>query len=289
MRILIDMKVLIVGKNSFVGQGVGAWFAQKEPAPQVDYLSVRDDGWKAMDLSCYDVVIFTAALVHRPDVKDWALYEQLNVRLPYAFAQHAKACGVGQFVFFSSVSVYRAERTLPAGTVIDGNTPLEPDSLYGKSKLQAEQALQTLADASFCVSIIRPTYVYGQGCRGRHIEVQKKLSRMLPILPDAFSDVKMGMVYIDNLAELVWLVANSECSGVYRAQDKTPLSTYGILQTMAPKKKSIRCQWLACPFSSVRLVKRLFGGSAYSEELASCDLGEYQIVSMADGIRHTIG
>lgn len=284
---MIDMNVLIVGKNSFVGQGVGAWFAQKVPAPRVDYLSVRDGRWKEMDLSCYDAVIFAAALVHRPDVTDWALYEQLNVHLPYSFALHAKACGVGQFVFFSSVSVYRAERTLPVGTVIDGNTPPEPDSLYGKSKLQAEQALQTLADGAFCVSIIRPTYVYGQGCRGRHIEVQKKLSRMLPILPDAFSDVKMGMVYIDNLAELCWLTVHSGCSGIYHAQDRVPMSTAQILHTLAPEKKQVRCQWLLRPFVGLSAAKRLFGGTAYKEELAKCPLGEYQLISMADALRRS--
>jgi hypothetical protein len=34
MPILIDMKILIVGKTSFIAQGVAAWFAKKEPAPR---------------------------------------------------------------------------------------------------------------------------------------------------------------------------------------------------------------------------------------------------------------
>lgn len=279
------MKVLIVGKNSYVGQGIGAWFEKKEPAPKVDFLSVRDDGWKTEDFSEFDAVIFTAALVHRPDVTDWAEYERINVRLPYEFAKRAKAQGVKQFIFFSTVSVYRAERTLPEGFVIDENTPLEPPSLYGKSKLQAERLLQTLMDDGFHVSIVRPTYVYGKGCRGRHIEVQKLLAQKLPILPRAFENVKMGMVYIDNLAELVWLMANSGCSGVYHAQDRKPMSTYEILKTMAPGKKSIRCEWLLRPFAGLPIVKRLFGGSAYSENMAECELGNYRLVSPAEGIK----
>lgn len=288
MRILIDMKVLIVGENSFVGRGIGAYFAKKDPAPRVDYLSVRDDRWKTMDLSGYDAVIFAAALVHRPDVTDWEQYKKINVILPWEFAKQAKAQGVRQFIFFSTVSVYAAERALPAGTVITAGTPLAPPSMYGKSKLLAEEKLQTLIDDSFHVSIIRPTYVYGKGCRGRHIEVQQKLTKYLPVLPKAFEDVKMGMVYIDNLAELTWLITNSNGSGIYHAQDKAPLSTYEVLQTMAPKKKAVRCQWLLWPLAGLSVVKRLFGGSAYSEEKASCDLGEYQIVPMADGIRRTV-
>ncbi len=283
------MNILIVGKNSFIARGVGAWFAGKDPAPQVDCISVREDSWKCRDLSGYDAVIFAAALVHRPDVTDWAEYERINVQLPLEFATYAKAQGVKQFVFFSTVSVYQAERTLPRGTVIDENTPLEPLSLYGKSKLMAENRLQTLMDDHFRVSIVRPTYVYGKGCRGRHIDVQKWLARMLPVLPDAFGDVKMGMVYIDNLAELVWLIVHSQCSGIYHAQDAAPMSTCEILQTMAPAKKTIRCRWLLQPFVRISMVKRLFGGSAYSEELAQGTLGEYRVVSMAEGICRTIG
>lgn len=284
-----DMNVLIVGKNSFVGQGIGAWFLQKQPAPNVSYLSVRDDGWKKQELSAYDVVIFTAALVHRPDVTDWMEYERINVQLPWEFAQQAKAQGVKQFVFFSTVSVYRAERTLLKGTLITADTPLDPPSMYGKSKLLAEKKLQTLMDDTFHVSIIRPTYVYGKGCRGRHIEVQRKLAKYLPVLPRAFEDVKMGMVHIDNLAELTWLIANSDQSGIYHAQDGEPMSTYEILKTMAPQKYGLPCSWLLRPLAGVSLVRRLFGGSAYSEGMARCQLGEYQLVSMVDGIRRTIG
>ncbi len=280
------MNFLIVGKNSFVGQGVGAWFAQKEPAPQVDYLSVRDDAWRAMNLSGYDTVIFTAALVHRPDVTDWAEYQSINVDLPDAFAKYAKSQGVKQFIFFSTVSVYQAERTLPKGTVITADTPLDSPSMYGKSKLLAEEKLQALMEDDFHVSIIRPTYVYGKGCRGRHIEVQQRLAKCLPILPKAFEDVKMGMVYIDNLAELTWLVANSGKSGIYHAQDKMPLSTCEILKTMAPGKGRIRCQWLLRPFAGLSVAKRLFGGSAYSEEMAQCYLGNYQLTEMKDAIRY---
>ncbi len=278
------MNVLIVGKNSFIAQGIGSWFSRKTPAPRVDCISVRDDDWKRQDFSGYDVVVFAAALVHRPDVTDWVEYERINVQLPWKFAKLVKAQGVKQFVFFSTVSVYRAERTLPCGTVIDENTPLEPTTLYGKSKLQAENLLQTLMDDTFHVSIVRPAFVYGKGCRGRHIDAQNFLARKLPVLPDAFSDVKMGMVYIDNLAELVWLIANSHQSGIYHAQDAAPMSTCDILQTMAPGKRQIRCQWLFRPFTGISVVKRLFGGSAYSEEMSQSELGEYRVLSMAEGI-----
>ena len=282
------MKILIVGQTSFVGQGVGNWFRKKAPVPQVDFLSVRDDLWRTRDFSGYDAVIFAAALVHHPEVTDWELYHRINVQLPLDFAEHVKVQGVKQFVFFSTLSVYRAERTLPEGTIIDENTPLEPLSLYGKSKLMAEHRLQQLQTGDFHVSIVRSSYVYGRGCQGRHLDVKALLARKLPLLPDAFGNVKMGMVHIDNLAQLCWLIVNSGCSGVYHAQDRDPMSTTDILRALAPEKKSIRCGWLLRPFGRMSLLNRLFGGVAFSEELSQCPLGEYRVVSMADGIRRTM-
>lgn len=282
------MNILIVGKTSFVGQGVDRWFRQKQPRPQVSCMSVRDDGWKGADLTGFDVVIFTAALVHRPEVTDWNEYERLNARLPYEFAIHAKAQGVKQFLFISTVSVHQAERTLPKGFVITPQTPLAPPSLYGKSKLMGERLVQSLADEQFHVSVIRPTFVYGQNCRGQHIQTLHRVATRLPVLPKAFANEPLGMVYIDNLAELCWLVANSGCSGVYHAQDRHPLSTYGVWKAMAPRKIGIPCTWLFRPFVKISAVNRLFGGSAYTEEMAKCPLGNYQLVSPEDGICRSI-
>lgn len=282
------MKILIVGKNSYVGRSVQAWFAKKESAPVVEAISVREDGWRQMDFSDCDAVIFTAALVHRPDITDTELYEKLNVQLPLDFARHVKRQGVERFVFLSTVSVYKASRSLPEGCVIDSTTPLEPDSLYGQSKLRAERVLAELDDESFHVSVIRSTYVYGPGCRGTHISALRRLARTLPVLPKAFPKAALGMVYHENLAELCWLIVHSDCSGIYMAQDAAPLSTYQVLKTMEPKKPEFPCTALFRPFVWASLVKRLFGGSRYSEELSRCPLGNYQLVSPAEGIRRTI-
>lgn len=282
------MRILIVGKNSYVGQSVRAWFTQKEPAPVVEAISVRDDSWRKRDFSGFDAVIFTAALVHRPDITDPELYERLNVRLPLEFACHVKSQGVPQFLFFSTVSVYKAQRSLPKGCVIDSATPLEPASLYGQSKLRAERLLSELDDETFHVSVIRATYVYGPGCRGTHISALHRLARVLPILPKAFTGIALGMVYHENLAELCWLIVHSGCSGTYMAQDAFPLSTYQVLKVMVPGKPGLPCTALLRFFSWTPLMKRLFGGSRYSEELSRCPLGNYQLTSPEEGLRRTI-
>ena len=282
------MKILIVGKNSFIGRGVGDWILKNEPQTRVDAISVRDNSWEEMDLTGYDAVLFSAAIVHRPEVKDWDTYERVNVQLPLRFARHAKEQGVGQFIFLSTVSVYHTRYSLPNGAWIGEDTPLAPTSLYGKSKLLAENGLRALANDRFCVSIIRPTYVYGKDCRGRHVAVQAILAKKLPLLPKAFENVTLGMVYIDNLAALCAMVAKSGCSGVYHAQDALPMSTAQILHTLAPEKKQICCQWLLRPFVRLSVMNRLFGGTAYTEALAKCPLGEYRLISMEEALRRTV-
>ena len=74
-----------------------------------------------------------------------------------------------RFVFISSLSIYGAIRETPVKTaksgspwiyspILDADTP-QPNTAYGRSKLEAEKYLQSLPD--FPYTILRPTGVYG--------------------------------------------------------------------------------------------------------------------------------
>lgn len=74
-------------------------------------------------------------------------------------ARAAKAQGVQQFVFFSTMSVY--------GRVtghITAETRPDPKNAYGASKWAAEQDIAALADERFKVAVLRPPMIYGKGC-----------------------------------------------------------------------------------------------------------------------------
>ena len=162
------MNILIVGKNSYIGKHIGQYILEQSPAAQVSYISVRDDGWKKTDLSCYDGVVFAAAIVHQKDITDPEIYHRINTLLPFEFAQKAKSEGVKRFLFLSTAGVYGQGKTLPQTNVIDANTPLEPVGLYGQSKLEAERMLQQLADEQFLLTVVRPINVYGKNCPGNY-------------------------------------------------------------------------------------------------------------------------
>src|SRR5699024_10242220 len=142
-------KILVTGVNSYVGNSFAEWIKQYPDNCDVDRISVRDDKWKEMDLSIYDVVLHVAGIAHRKETKQNAeLYYRVNRDLTYELAINAKKKGVKQFVFFSSMSVYGLNKG-----IIDKDTPLKPKSHYGISKLQAEEKLNDLADSSFKVAI----------------------------------------------------------------------------------------------------------------------------------------
>lgn len=286
------MNILIVGPNSYIGRCIGNWFLQKEHAPKIDYISVRNDQWKHVDLTGYDAVIFAAAIVHQKHMDDWTLYEKVNAKLPYEFAATAKAQKVRHFIFISTAAVFAASKSLPLGTVISHDTPLTPNGMYGRSKLLGEQMLLELRSKEFHVSFVRPMNVYGKNCQGNYIPLFTKLTKLLPVLPNAFGNVKQGMLYIDNLAELCWLIAHSEQSGVYMAQDEETVSAYEIMNAISNgvgvQKPAIRCSWFFRLFYWFPLVQKLFGGIAYSQEISTCPLGNYRVVDFREGMRRTV-
>lgn len=79
---------------------------------------------------------------------------QANVDYPLLVARAAREAGVARFVQVSSFSVYG--RT----PHIDANTPLAPESDYGRSKLAAEQALAALHDQAFYVTSLRLPFMF---------------------------------------------------------------------------------------------------------------------------------
>ena len=68
---------------------------------------------------------------------------------------------IERFVFLSSLSIFGAIREKqPYEPIQETDTP-HPNTVYGKSKLEAEKAIRELAGTDFPYVILRPTGVYG--------------------------------------------------------------------------------------------------------------------------------
>lgn len=81
-----------------------------------------------------------------------------------ALFEAAKRAGMSRVIFLSTRAVYGPKA---AGTVLKEDTPAMPDTLYGKVKLDVEDALLAMADADFIPVALRITGVYGPAAPGR--------------------------------------------------------------------------------------------------------------------------
>lgn len=284
------MKVLIVGKNSYIGNHFDKWLSDRDF--QVTQLDVLTDEWISFDYSVFDVIIHVAGIVHRTDCNDWDLYKRVNAEMPVSIAMMAKKQGVKQYIFLSTMGVYGIGKKLEKN-VIDNDSPLLANSFYGKSKLMAEEGLLKLQDDSFNVVCIRPPSVYGKGCRGGYIAGFTSIVKKLPIIPKAYEDVKQSFIYIDNLSEFVRLAILNRLHGSFCPQDDRAVCAneicFAIAKGLGMKyKESSFLGLLVRLFHFIPLVNKAYGGVQYSREISSYDNMNYVVVQFEEGMRRTV-
>ncbi|MDO9592468.1 MAG: NAD-dependent epimerase/dehydratase family protein [Erysipelotrichaceae bacterium] len=219
-------RVLITGKNSYIGTSLENWLMREPDKYKVDTVDMKDGSWVEKDFSEYDVVFHVAGIAHIKETSDnQNLYYKVNRDLAYETAQKTKQDGVGQFIFLSSMSVYGIENG-----VIDKNTPLKPNSAYGKAKIEAEELINKLQDDTFTVATLRPPMVYGNGCRGNYPRLAG-LALKTPIFPKV--DNKRSMIYIDNLSEFVKQLIDNRSKGLFFPQNVEYVNTSEMVRLIA--------------------------------------------------------
>lgn len=219
-------RILIAGANSYIGTSFETYMRAWPDEYQVDTVDMQRKGWQEKSFSGYDCLFHVAGLAHIKETRDNApLYYEINRDLALETAQKAKAEGVRQFIFLSSMSVYG----LTEGAITE-DTPAHPTSHYGKSKLQAEQGLRKLEGDTFCVTILRPPMVYGQGCKGNY-RTLVKLAKALPVFPDY--DNRRSMIHIDRLCAVVKEAIDTPESRLLLPQDETYVCTCRMVQQIA--------------------------------------------------------
>lgn len=283
-------KVLIIGKDSYIGNHIDKWLSSN--GFQVHQLDVLEVGWEDYDYSPFDAIVHVAGIVHRPDCQDWDLYKRVNTDMPISIASMAKKQGVKQYVFFSTMGVYGIKKMLKP-TIVDADTPLLANSMYGKSKLMAEEGLSKLQDESFNVAFVRPPSVYGKGCRGSYITGFTSIVRKLPVIPKAYENVKQSFIYIDNLCELVRFIIEKRMNGVFCPQDEKAVNANELMETIAKgiKKKYRDSRFLGLfvrLFSWIPLVNKAFGGLEYAQSLSNINGVNYVVVPFEEGMKRSV-
>lgn len=288
-------KILITGAGSYIGMSVDAWLNRTEGAYQTDTLDMLAHDWRETDFSQYDVVYHVAGIAHA-DVGDATeeqkqLYYKVNTDLAVEVAEIAKASGVKQFIFMSSMIIYSGCKE----SFINRDTEPKPLNFYGDSKWQADRKISGMSSDLFKVVILRPPMIYGKGSKGNYPELAK-LAAKLPVFPIVKN--QRSMLHIDNLCQFVKLMIDNEESGIFFPQNAEYTNTSDMVQMIAAVKGH---RIIMIPFTNLAvkfmrkfpgkvgaLAAKAFGDLAYDMKMS--DYKEnYRVNSLMKSIELTEG
>lgn len=278
-------RILITGKNSYIGTSVENWLMKEPDKYIVDTIDLKHGSWKTKDFSSYDVVFHVAGIAHvSTDPKMEDLYYKVNRDLTVETAEKAKADGVKHFIFMSSIIVYGNTKG-----VITRDTLLNPSNFYGKSKLQAEEGIQVLSDDSFNVVILRPPMIYGKGSKGNY-PLLSKYAKIIPIFPNI--DNQRSMLHIDNLCEFIKLMIDYNEAGLFFPQNKEYVKTSELVKTVAEVhgKKMILTKVfnpILSLLKSTNLMNKVFGNLVYDQSISNYEKGDYRVRTFKESIQQT--
>lgn len=288
-------RILITGSNSYIGTAFANWLTPFEDEYEVETLDMKSSSWKENDFSLYDTIFHVAGLAH-VDVaavseETKQKYYRINTELTIETAKVAKASGVKQFIFMSSIIVYGKGSLKGNKKIITAETQPKPDNFYGDSKLQAELGLQKLISEDFKVAIVRPPMIYGLGSKGNY-PLLSKLALKAPIFPDVKNE--RSMLHVDNLCECIRLLVENQKSGVFFPQNSEYVRTSELVFMIrkAHGKKTLLVPGLTwfvgilghIPGKIGTLTNKAFGNLVYDKKLSS-NIGNYQIREFSQSIR----
>ena len=277
-------KILITGLNSYTGNSLA------NHLPNVYKISLKNSAWQSENFGGFDAIVHVAGIAHdstKSSTKE--LYYAVNSQLTFDVAAKAKSDGVKQFIFMSSSIVYGKSAPIGREKIITRETPLNPESYYGDSKVKAEELLRTLEDENFRVCILRCPMIYGENCRGNY-RVLSKIALRLPVFPKVKNC--RSMLYVKNFAEFVRLMIKNKERGIFWPQNSEYSNTSELVKMIANVhgRKILLVPFCELPLRILAgvsgMVNKAFGSLAYDMSLS--DYPEnYRLYSLRASIEQT--
>lgn len=275
--------LLITGARGFVGTALNRALAglhrqtrcairTKDQASHGDTVTIGNidecTDWRPA-LCGVDSVIHLAGRAHimrDPATDPLAEYRRINVDGTVKLARDAAAQGVRRLIFLSSAKVhgeyFREDRPFS-----EGDTP-HPEDPYGRSKLEAEQALQRVAeDTGLEVAVLRPPLVYGPGVKGNFLRLLRLIDSGMP-LPLASIRNRRSLIFVGNLVDAIITCTDAPAAAgkTYLVSDGEDISTPALIRKLAAAMgKTPRL--LPCPPALLNLGAALLGKRATAMRL----------------------
>lgn len=255
-------RILVTGGTGFIGRNLlEAWKDRYRLVPVSFSRTAVDD----IAVVAGDCIVHLAGIAHQKKGTDPALYFSVNYEKALAFARRAKEKGASHFIYLSSTKVYGVN----AGMGIREDSPCHPADAYGRSKLQAEEALSALADADFTVSHLRPPLVYGAGVKGNMLTLLRLTASGRP-LPFKGVNNERSIVYVGNLLAMLEAVIAQRAGGVFIPADDSPYSTFAMLKLLKEELGTRNAEvpvprWMTSLVRGIRpaLGAKVFGSLVY--------------------------
>lgn len=287
------INVLITGANSYIGASLERRLAKDSRQYAVYALNMHGSDWQRHNFSQYDVVFHTAGIAHseveKASESQKEQYYKVNTELAVNTAKKAKAEGVKQFIFMSSMIIYSGCKE----TVITKDTKPKPLNFYGDSKWQADIKIRELENDKFKVAVLRPPMVYGKGSKGNY----PTLAGLASSLPVFFKiQNRRSMIYIDNLCEFIKLIIDNCERGVFFPQNGEYSNTSEIVKMIA-EIKGHKILMLSGFNWAINLIKgapgkigamasKAFGSFVYDMKLSDYKTN-YRIYTLKESLRLT--
>jgi len=229
--------------------------------PSIQWVRIDDVGpdtdWHEA-LRDVEVVFHLAGLAHRiaaPQRQLASEYERINVLGTGRLARSAQNLARPvRIVFMSSIGAV----CTTSDTVVTSTTEPHPDSIYGQSKLRAEQLLAELCrDTRLQWCAVRAPLVYGPSAPGNLARLAALAERGWP-LPLGSANAPRSFAYVGNLSDALVAAAlapdaHSRCLLV---ADSETTSVAQLLRSIA-KLRGHRSQLLPVPRGVLRFTARV--------------------------------
>ena len=306
--------ILVTGAYGFIGSNISSFFKGKVGYSlfALDVLEKKNNGYlfhyswdelNDINWNDLDTIIHLAGKAH--DTKNTSTpqsYFDINVDLTKKILGKFFESGVKTFIFFSSVKAIAdtLKDELLAETIMPN-----PQTPYGKSKLQAEQfIMQHTLPPGKKVYILRPCMIHGPGNIGNLNLLYNLVKNGLPWPLGAFENNR-SYTSIGNLLFILQRVIEEEIEpGTYQVADDEPLSTNELIRLIAESINKRVEIWnispgalkflakigdaLGLPLNSERL-KKLTESYVVSNQKLKNALGIGQMpISAIDGMKLTL-
>jgi UDP-glucose 4-epimerase len=274
--------VLLVGKNSYVGEFLCQHFSAKGAVVMavgssdcnfLDFHSVQAL-FKSLGEKAFTIIFL--AVVNKTVDNSYSAFLD-NVQMVWNLVSGARDANVESFVYFSSVDVYGRAPKLP----MSETTSLDPDTWYGLSKSTSEWIVREELGSKFPTCLLRIPGIFGRSLNDRSVIGRLIASIRKEGKAYIHGDGKLlrDYVFAPDLCQVVERLVTRKASGTFNVATGTSVSLLQILEAIR--------EALGIEFEVVHLpanAERSFD-MRYDTSKLSAAIGKFDFSPLSAGIR----